>query len=54
MHSCCDNLTLTVTYYDMSEDPETFEPYTDTINILEDGTDYWLLDEKRNNFMYTV
>ena len=33
-----DTITLTVTYYDMAEDPETFEPYTETINILEDGT----------------
>ena len=33
-----NTITLTVTYYDMAEDPETFEPYTETINILEDGT----------------
>lgn len=33
-----DTITLTVTYYDMAENPETFEPYTETINILEDGT----------------
>ena len=33
-----DTITLTVTYYDMAEDPETFEPYTETIDILEDGT----------------
>lgn len=31
-------ITLTVTYYDMVEDPSTFEPYTETITILEDGT----------------
>lgn len=33
-----NTITLTVTYYDIAEDPETFEPYTETINILEDGT----------------
>ena len=33
-----NTITLTVTYYDMAENPETFEPYTETINILEDGT----------------
>ena len=31
-------ITLTVTYYDMVEDPSTFEPYTETMIILEDGT----------------
>lgn len=33
-----NTITLTVTYYDMADNPETFEPYTETINILEDGT----------------
>ena len=33
-----NTITLTVTYYDMVEDPSTFEPYTETITILEDGT----------------
>lgn len=33
-----NTITLTVTYYDMVEDPSTFEQYTETITILEDGT----------------
>ena len=32
-----NTIRITITYSDSYEDPSTFEPFTETINILEDG-----------------